>query len=433
MQTIQVMRFGGPDVLEAHHGGEPVAGAGQALVAVEVADVLTLDAALRAGDGSGFFDLRPPYVPGGGVAGRVLTTGDAQDMDWIGRRVVARLGQQGACAERAVAPVETLVEIPENLSSVDAAALVHDGLTARGLLEAAAVRPGERVLVTAAAGAMGLLLVQDLLRLGATVVGAIRGAAKREVVQDLGAVAVDYDDDAWPGAAVEAAGGRFDVVLDGVGGPVGRAAFAIVADGGRFSAHGAPSGDFAPVAEEEATARGVVLRGIRDVWFRPDDARRLTAGALADAAAGRLRAAVVRPLPLRRAADAHRVIDERRTAGKTVLVVERPDALRPSVAIAAEVLSWDGTDAGWGPRGEHALWLGPSELGHLHGDRVAHFGFPRDVGAALRAAGRVGPHPVNRHSPKLAARDLTGPRDVDDVIALLRLNYDRERAMAAAA
>jgi hypothetical protein len=113
--------------------------------------------------------------------------------------------------------------------------------------------------------------------------------------------------------------------------------------------------------------------------------------------------------------------------------VERPDLLRPSVAIAAEVLSWDGTDAGWGPRGEHALWLGPRELGHLHGDRVAHFGFPRDVGAALRAAGRVGPHPVNRHSPKLAARSLAGPRDVHEVIALLRLNYDRERALAAAA
>jgi NADPH2:quinone reductase len=116
--------------------------------AVEVADVLTLDAALRAGDGTDFFDLRPPYVPGGGIAGRVLATGHAEDAGWIGRRVVARLGQHGACAERAVAPVETLVEIPDGLGSVDAAALVHDGLTARGLLEAAAVRPGERVLVT---------------------------------------------------------------------------------------------------------------------------------------------------------------------------------------------------------------------------------------------------------------------------------------------
>ena len=65
------------------------------------------------------------------------------------------------------------------------------------------------------------------------------------------------------------------------------------------------------------------------------------------------------------------------------------------------------------------------EIGHLHGDRVAHFGFPRDVGAALREQGRVGPHPVNRHSTKLAARQIEGDDDVRDVIELMRLNYDR--------
>lgn len=433
MQMIQVVRFGSPDVLVLRDGPEPVARDGEVLIDVEAADVLTLDAALRAGEGTGFFDLRPPYVPGGGVAGRVLATGPSADAGWVGRRVVARLGQQGACAERAVAAVEALVEIPDALASVDAAALVHDGLTARGLLAAAVVRPGERVLVTAAAGGMGVLLVQDLVRAGATVVGAIRGAAKREVVRALGAAAVDYDADAWDTAALEAAGGRFDVVFDGVGGRVGRDAFGVVADGGRFSAHGAPSGDFAPVDAEAAVRRGIALRGIRDVWFPADEARRLTADALADAAAGRLRPAVTRPLPLRRAADAHRVIDERRTAGKTVLVIGDPQRPRPSVAIAAEVLTWEGTDAGWGSRGEHALWLGARELGHLHGDRVAHFGFARDVGTALRADGRVGPHPVNPHSPKLAARRIDDARDVAEVIALMRLNYDRERAVPLAA
>jgi hypothetical protein len=161
---------------------------------------------------------------------------------------------------------------------------------------------------------------------------------------------VAYDVPGWAEAAVEAAGGRFDVVLDGVGGDVGRAAFGVIADGGRFSAHGAPSGDFAPVEAEEAAARGIVLRTIRDLWFAPEEAAWLLAEALGDAAAGRLRPAVIRPLPLRRAADAHRVVDERRTAGKTVLLVERPAGLRPSVAIAAEVLSWDGTDAGLGTR-----------------------------------------------------------------------------------
>jgi NADPH2:quinone reductase len=425
MVNVQVVRFGGPEVLEVREEPDPVAGRGEALVAVEVADVLTLDAALRAGDGQGWFDLRPPYVPGGGIAGRVLEVGDPRDADWVGRRVVARLGQSGAGAERAVAPVEALVAVPDALSSADAAALVHDGLTAAGLLEAARVEPGERVLVTAAAGAMGVLLVQRLLAMGAVVVGAVRGTAKRAVVGDLGAAVADYDDPEWGAAAVALAGGPFAVVLDGVGGEVGRAAFAVTSDGGRFSAHGAPSGDFAPVAPEAAAARAITLRGIRDLWFAPDAARRLTGAVLADAAAGRLRPAIVRPLPLHRAADAHRVIDERRTAGKTLLVVDRPADLRPAVAVAAEVLTWAGTDATWGARGEHALTVHGEELGHLHGDRVAHFAFPRDVGTALREAGRVEPHPVDRHSPRLAARRIGGARDVEDVIALLRLNHDR--------
>jgi NADPH2:quinone reductase len=140
------------------------------------------------------------------------------------------------------------------------------------------------------------------------------------VVSDLGAEVVDYGAPGWERAAAELAGGPFDVTLDGVGGEVGRAAFGVTADGGRFSAHGAPSGDFAPVSDGDAAARGIALRGIRDLWFAPDAARRLTACGAREAAQGRLVPAIVRPLPLRRAADAHRVIDERRTAGKTLLL-----------------------------------------------------------------------------------------------------------------
>lgn len=93
--------------------------------------------------------------------------------------------------------------------------------------------------------------------------------------------------------------------------------------------------------------------------------------------------------------------------------------------ITDEVTSWPGVDAGMGERGEFGFSVGGRQIGHLHGDRVAHFGFPRDVGAALRDEGRVGPHPVNRHSPKMAARQIEGEADVQDVIALMRLNYDR--------
>jgi Family of unknown function (DUF5519) len=98
---------------------------------------------------------------------------------------------------------------------------------------------------------------------------------------------------------------------------------------------------------------------------------------------------------------------------------------RASDEITREVTSWPGVEAGPGRRGEFAFTVGGREIGHLHGDHAAHFGFPRDVGAQLREAGRVGPHPVNPHSTKMAARRIDGDADVTDVIALMRLNYDR--------
>lgn len=105
----------------------------------------------------------------------------------------------------------------------------------------------------------------------------------------------------------------------------------------------------------------------------------------------------------------------------------------PSEAITAEVVSWPGVDAGPGTRGEFGFTVAGHEIGHLHGDRVAHFGFPRALGAELRSQGRVGPHPVNRHSPKLAARPIESDDDIREVIALMRLNYDRVRADAEVA
>jgi hypothetical protein len=101
---------------------------------------------------------------------------------------------------------------------------------------------------------------------------------------------------------------------------------------------------------------------------------------------------------------------------------------RASEQITREVTSWPGVEAGPGSRGEFAFTVGGREIGHLHGDRAAHFGFPRDVGARLREAGRVGPHPVNPYSTKMAARAIEDDADVAEVIALMRLNYDRVAA-----
>jgi hypothetical protein len=102
-----------------------------------------------------------------------------------------------------------------------------------------------------------------------------------------------------------------------------------------------------------------------------------------------------------------------------------------SERITAEVTAWPGVEAGTGERGEYGFSVNGRQIGHLHGDRVAHFGFPREVGARLREQGRVGPHPVNRHSPKLAARAIETDEDVREVIALMRLNYERVVAGSA--
>jgi len=100
-----------------------------------------------------------------------------------------------------------------------------------------------------------------------------------------------------------------------------------------------------------------------------------------------------------------------------------------SERITEVVTSWPGVEAGPGSRGEFGFRVGGHEIGHLHGDRTAHFGFPREIGAELREQGRVGPHPVNRHSTKMAARQIESEADIDDVIALMRLNYDRVAAL----
>lgn len=148
MRAIVAERFGGPRVLAAIDLPEPVAGPGQVVIDVGVADVLFLDAQLRAGWGQEFFGIVPPFVPGDGVAGRVVAVGDGVSPRWLGRRVVARTGggsgyAGGGYAELAAVREEDAAEVPDGLDLADAAALLHDGPTALGLVESTGVGPGE--------------------------------------------------------------------------------------------------------------------------------------------------------------------------------------------------------------------------------------------------------------------------------------------------
>jgi hypothetical protein len=114
-----------------------------------------------------------------------------------------------------------------------------------------------------------------------------------------------------------------------------------------------------------------------------------------------------------------RVMDERAKGG--LMTSEQ----RAGERITEVVTSWKGVTAGPGRRGELAFKVGGREIGHLHGDHAAHLAFPKEVWATLFDQGRIDFHPVFPGRPGFGARRIESEADVDDVIALLRLNYDR--------
>jgi Family of unknown function (DUF5519) len=118
------------------------------------------------------------------------------------------------------------------------------------------------------------------------------------------------------------------------------------------------------------------------------------------------------------------------TFARGVAMIETRSA---SQQINDEVTSWPGVEAGAGRRGEWAFKVGRREVGHLHGDHAAHFSFPKQVWAELSQEGRITEHPVFPGRVGPAARRIHNQADVDDVIELMRLNYDRLVARSAAA
>lgn len=321
MRAIQVASFGGPEVLSPAELPDPVPGPDQVVVGMAVADVIFLDTLLRGGWGQDVFPRTLPYVPGGGGAGEVLATGEGVDPAWVGRRVVVRTGT--GYAERVVAGIEEIMPVPDALAAETAAALVHDGVTALSLDRLGAPEKGEWVLVSAAAGGAGSLLVQLAVDAGARVVAAASSDAKRALARKLGAeVTIDYTHPDWIEQVNAVTGGGAALVYDGAGGPLGTAALEAVADAGRFVTYGTADGLAAP-DPEQAARRGIrVLTPLLDGPPDQETVRELLGLALQQATEGRLRPAIGATYPLVRAADAHRALAARTTVGKSLLLVD---------------------------------------------------------------------------------------------------------------
>jgi NADPH2:quinone reductase len=315
MHAVVMDRFGGPEVLRIRKVEDPVPGPGQVLVAVDYAGITYVETQVRAGRGPAAHQGPPlPRVPGNGVGGRVAAVGPGVDAAWVEQIVVTTTGGTGGYAELAVARVEDLLVVPVGVTLRDAVALLADGRTAVLLHRQAEVRPDEWVLVEAAAGGVGSLLVQLAAASGAKVIGAARGPGKESLVTSLGALAyVDYSRPGWEREVTALSSGGIDLVFDGVGGDVGAQGMLAVRPGGRASVYGMASGSWTePAAHVTLVPDGDVPA--------PAQIRALAEQALAHAGAGQLRPVIGQTYPLAEAAEAHRAIEARATIGKTLLI-----------------------------------------------------------------------------------------------------------------
>ncbi|MGW3683042.1 zinc-binding dehydrogenase [Streptomyces prasinus] len=322
MHAIRLHAFGPAENLVHERVEDPRPGPGQVRIAVRAAGVHLLDTALRRGhQGPAPTPTALPTVPGREVAGVVDALGDGTPAHWLGKRVVTHLGfAPGGYAELAVTDADRLHEIPERLDFAQAVAMIGTGRTVMGIVQFAEPGPGDVVVVPAAAGGIGTLLVQYAKNAGATVIGLAGGPGKTARVSANGAdLAVDYTAPTWP-ARLAVHEGKVTLVYDGVGGDTARTVVPLLAPGGRHVVFGWSAQGLDSTGPH--LVDGVSLNVLGPEMMRraggPLPVRTLELRALAEAAEGRLTPAVHR-FPLAEAAAAHRALENRGTTGKVVL------------------------------------------------------------------------------------------------------------------
>ena len=324
MRAVRMHRHGGPEVMVVEEIPIPSPGPGQVLIEVEAAGVNYADAVRRAG---GFYPQPTvlPFTPGGEFVGAIVACGEGVTGFGEGDRVFA-LHNGGAYAEYAIADQRALIAVPDGLDAVAGLALVVQGVTAAAILkDAAPVRPGDSVLVQAAAGGVGLLAVQ-LARIygAATVVALASTADKRATTLDHGAdMAVDATSDDWPEQVRATTGGRgVDLVLEMTGGSVFSQCVDLLADFGRMVVYGVAGHETGTLAVERLIPRNVTVRTfyLGPYLARPGFAATTLRELAGHVAEGRLRLSVGGRYALNTAREMHRLMEARQTHGKLVVL-----------------------------------------------------------------------------------------------------------------
>ncbi|UCI09404.1 quinone oxidoreductase family protein [Mesorhizobium sp. B1-1-8] len=324
MKAVQFSRFGGPEVLEIVDVPTPAAGAGEVLVKVGAAGINFFEVLMRADR----YAVTPslPMFPGVEAAGIVEAVGEGVDKRLLGRRVAAPLfvlaRPFGGYAEYVTIDAELAVPLPDAVSFEEACALMVQGLTAFHLLRQSPAA-NKTVLVPAAAGGVGSLLVQLARGQGARRVIALAGGkAKLDLALSLGAeAAIDHRAADWVTGVKDAANRHLDTVYDTVGGSMTSDFLKVLSSGGELVF--AALGRFALSSPdlEAMIGRNQSLKGFALLPLLSPDVLKASLSELFELVAnGRLKIEIGDRFPMDQAAEAHRLIEERRSTGKVVLI-----------------------------------------------------------------------------------------------------------------
>jgi len=321
MRAIRIHRTGGPEVLEFDSLPIPVPPPGHALVRIAAAGVNFIDVYKR----TGLYKVALPAILGEEGAGRIVSFGAGASEPGVGRRV-AWAGVMGAYAEYAVVPVERLVPVPDGVSAIIAAALMLQGMTAHYLVTSTRpLAPGDSCVVHAAAGGVGLLLVQLAKRRGARVLATAGSDAKAGLARAAGAdnVVVYTRDDFVAEAKRFTEGRGVDVIYDSVGRSTFLPGLDALAPRGMMVLFGQSSGPVDPIDPQLLNRKGslYLTRPTLSHYTATRDQLRARSDELFQLVeSGGLAVRIGVELPLGAAAEAHRALEGRRTTGKVVLL-----------------------------------------------------------------------------------------------------------------
>ncbi len=317
MKAIRVNELGGADKLSLEEMEKPTPKADEVLIKVAAAGINYADTMMRAGNYLTKPDL--PFTLGYEAAGTIEELGaDVKNLQ-KGQRVLATTSS-GGYAEYATAKAALTMPIPDELGFSESTALLVQGLTALGLLNE--TKSGQTILIHAAAGGVGTLLVQLAKLKGLKVIGTASSEAKLQMVADLGAdFAINYSEDDWTDEVLKATDGKgVDWLIEMVGGDIVAKNLKVLAKHGTMWIYGSASGEDFKVSVLSLMNKNHIIRGYWLMNESVENRIKFTRELLEHLGAGRLKIQVTE-FPLEQAREAHEAIENRKTTGKVVLKV----------------------------------------------------------------------------------------------------------------